>query len=143
MKLWRKTSVQAVEHLKAYIDSVLNWHFEGAVDGATAKLLLWDEVQRTMYGKGEWARVAWFRIASVGDVALAISVVESQGNVLSVYCVGARKPSLVAEAVATAPAQEVLYITAKLGSAVDAARTVAELQLRGFEVRDWWFGAPR
>jgi len=148
----RAAIVQACEHLKAFVSTTVDRYHEQAVDPATVKLALWNEVQRTVQQLQPVAfqDVAWFRVSTPIPGAFqtrhVLDILDSFGTVLSVFRLGARQASVAPGGLSqtddaplpTTPT--VVYVTARMRTAVEAAAAVLALETKGFEVRDWWYG---
>ena len=134
-----RAAVRAAEHLKAWVSEVLDKYHEGCINGAEAKLSIWDEIQTTLSSvkPKHFEDLLWARVqVPDGDPELArlmFEVFAKDTVIVSARYLGPQEGSDYG----------VFYVAASAGNIHKAAEVVDCLVNEGFHIRDWTFGSNR
>jgi len=135
-----RVAARATEHLKSWVSEVIDKYHETEVNPAQVKLLIWDEIQTTLFSlkPKHFQDVLWLRVAvpngDNGDPEASVKLFEIiDGEVLASRFLGPRESG----------DQGVFYITVLAGNIREAVDIVDCLVNEGYNVRDWSYGANR
>ncbi len=129
-----QVTVRAAEHLKNWVSETIDKYHDSDVNPAQVKLLIWDEIQATLFGlkPKHFQNVLWLRV-SKDNIEIKSLFEHIDGEILSSRCLGPRNEK----------DSSVFYITILVPNAKAAIEIVDNLTSDGYTVRDWSYGANR